>query len=404
VNACKDIPDTSGYEAAEGTVFHHFAAFCVEFGFDPEVFIGRKQTVPYTEYTEDGDRIDGDYVIEFNGEMADSMRKGLEFINDWQDEDTILFVEERVDLSPWLGADQFGTSDVGVVDPVARRILVFDWKYGRGVPVSPDWNDQLILYCLGVWNSYARKLFDDDPTDITIEIVIDQPRAPGGGGVWKTTMRRILKEGEEIIKDAEATDDPNAEFQAGEKQCRFCPLAKSEDGCRALDEFVEEMCGLDFDSLLEDDFDAIAADPEKMNPTNRALVLLNRKLIERWMDGLHDQVMRDHKRGLPTPLQKVVVGRKPARKVRANQMDRYEKILKKTLGEKAYQSKILTPTAAEEALGKRVFEPLLSRFLEKREGKPSLVPETDSRDAIPDVTDGFDEIDEGFDDNETALI
>lgn len=388
VAACEDLADESGFPAAEGTVFHHFMDLCLEFGFEPDVFIGSALLVDYRETQDDGRVIDGQWRIEFDGEMADHARAGLDFLESWQDDDTLVFYETRVDISPWLGADQFGTADVIMIDVKSRRMLVFDWKYGYE-PVSPVFNDQAICYGLGSWHTIAEKYFEGDASEITVEICIEQPRAPGGGGIWQTTMKRLLKEGKTLKDDADETHNPEAEFVAGHTQCKYCPRGKSKEGCGALDQFVAEMLELDYDSVMVDHEIEL---PENLSPEARSTVIINRKLIETWIDRLLSSAISDYKNDLPTPDLKMVAGRRSARKVRPDQEKRYEKVLKNLLDDDAFAKKLLTPAAAEKKLGKKVFDPLFSRFVLQDEGKPTLVPEKDSRTAIASDLAEYDDL------------
>ena len=179
VNAEKGLPDKAGREAAEGTLFHEFAALCVEFGFQPEDFGSG------TVYAVDGHR------IEFDEEMARSMHDGLDLINEIVEPGDTVLVEQRVDISAWCGPGQVGTCDVAIFK--RDHIFIFDWKYGKGIPVSPVKNDQIYLYCLGVWNDHGKAMFKNvDPNEIKVTFIIEQPRAPGGGGAWDTTMADVL--------------------------------------------------------------------------------------------------------------------------------------------------------------------------------------------------------------------
>lgn len=385
------LPDTSGFEAAEGTAFHHFAALCLEFWLEPEDFLGKRVHVPYTDFDEDGNQRDIEHVFEFDGEMADHMHAGLAFLRARMHKDCLVFVEKKVDLGPWCGPGQFGTSDCGIVDLTARRITVFDWKYGQGIPVSPVENDQAILYALGFWHSFARHEFDENPDDIEVDIFIEQPRAPGGGGMWTTTMRRLLKTGKKVKEEAEATQDPDAPRIAGDKQCRFCKRAAK--GCDALDEFLADSLGLRLDNLHNETEPETLTIRRHFTGEARSALLANRKLIERVLDGLHDEALRDALAGEAVPGLKAVLGRKPARKFRPSEMRRIEFILSNMLGDSvAYERSLLSPTAAEKKMGKRVFEAMLGEFVTQGSPKPSLVPVSDNRESIEPLDSRLDSL------------
>lgn len=384
-NAEADLEDSSGYEAAEGTVFHHFAALCVDLGFDPEDFYGRKLYADYTEYADDGHRVDGEWEIEFDGEMVDSMANGLLFLRERMEAPgVIVIVERKVDLSPWLGPNEFGTSDCIIIDVLARKITVFDWKYGM-IPVDPVKNDQGTLYGLGAWNTVAAALFDNDPSDIEVDIVIEQPRAQGGGGVWTTTMRRLLKEGEQIKLDAEATKGPDAPRTAG-SHCKYCKRRKP--GCDALDNFMIEMLDLDEDDLEM----GTVVIKRTVTDEKRSTLLKNKKMVTSWLDDLYNEALEEGKQGEVVPGMKVVLGRRPARKYRDSSNRRVEATLKSELGDDMWKKDLLTPSAAEKKLGKKRFEKLLAGCVTQGDPKPTLVPDTDKRDPVEPLESMLDDL------------
>lgn len=371
-------------EAAYGTCFHEYAAICLETGLDPYVFIDKPCD------TDMG-------TIYFDREMADSMLYGLDYVRDLAAAPGVqMYVEVEVDISPWVGfADDgspgFGTSDVFLIDVLNRRITVFDWKYGAGVPVSPKWNDQAILYFLGVWNTMAGALFNWEPDDIEVVIIIEQPRAPGGGGVWNTDVQTLLIEGEKIKLDALATEDPDAPCVPGTKQCSFCKAA-AHNTCKTRAEWLLQKFDLEMETAQE--LGEIGAKiplpkPKALTPEQRSLVLLNRSAIISWMDTLHQEAYADAEAGKPVPGMALFYGRSPGRKWKDEQ--KAIPMLEAEFGEKAYVKKYLSPAGVEETIGKRAFEN--SKF--KRAtlyGEPGIIlaPETHKGTRVPDRQARFD--------------
>lgn len=408
VRLSRGLPNTAGIEAAYGTVFHDFAADCLELGIDPQGFVGDRMLV---------DEEHG--WIEFDQEMADSMLNGLDIV--WAMADVPgakLIVEERVSLEDWVGEGEFGTTDAAIIDPLNWRLVVFDWKYGQGVPVSPERNDQAMLYALGTWTTFAASMFEEylreqahessvifDPNspwedDIEVIIMIEQPRAPGGGGTWRTTMGELLAEGQKIRRDAKRTEDPNAPFKPGVKQCQFC-LAAKFNKCKARAEMVLDAAGLDFDDLDNADLTgAPLAIPEirSLTPEQRTQVLLHRKLIEKFLEDLHTEAYQDAQAARPVPGMKLVAGRNPPRKWKDE--FKAEVMLEHDFAHKAYTKKILSPTAVEDKIGKRTYKDRYSRMVDTGEAKPILVPADDKRDPLPDITSDFD----GLVDDDEAMV
>lgn len=379
----RGLPDTAGIEAALGTVFHEYAAVCLETGLDPFVFIGAE--------CDTGSKFG---VLKFDREMANNMLAGLDYVRDIAAQPgVLLFVEVSVDISPWVGHDEdgnpgFGTSDVILVDVAGRRIIIFDWKYGAGVPISPIENDQAILYGLGAWESIAGALFDWDPEGVEVELVIEQPRAPGGGGNWPTDMAYMLREGDRIRMDSVATEDPDAPCVPGAKQCGFCKAAH-HNTCVTRKDWMLAVFDTSDDEIEE--YREIGADlplpkPKAMSPEHRSYVLQNRPMIEKWFEDLHAEAYDDAMKGRPCPDMKLVYGRAPAREWRDHKA---ETLLKNRFGEQAYQPKKLrSPAMIEEEMGKKAFkESPLSRHVFQGDPKPILVPESDKRDPVPDLQD-----------------
>ena len=370
------LPDVAGIEAAIGSCFHEYTALALEFGIPPHHFIG-------AEY------VDPDHgVILYDQEMADNALYGLDYLADLAaPDDAIVLVERRVDLSGVLGENQFGTSDVCVIIPSLSRLVVFDWKYGKGEPVSPILNDQLMLYAIGCWDTHGWKYLDADKT--TVDLIIEQPRAPGGGGVWSIPMTELLQQAEEFAVAAKATLEPEPPAIPGPVQCKYCAAAKFN----ACQEFIENTLNM-FDLSMEEavEFAELEAPPPMPDvsvlPSEvRSWLILHGKVFTRWLDQLHADAYDDAVKGRPVPNMKLVDGR-------ANRdwkdPDKAAIALKRTLGEQAYVSKMVSPAQAQDLVGKKAFAQKFEKYQEWGERKPILVPETDKRDAIASVVERFD--------------
>lgn len=341
------------------------------------------------------------HSVAFVEEMVENMLAGLDFIDSLITEDAIVLVEQRVKIEPWtLEPGGFGTSDVCIIYPKRRKMVVFDWKYGK-VAVSPIENDQEILYALGCWESFAGELFDWDPTDIEVELIIWQPRVPGGGGSWTTTMEWLLAEGNQIRIDAAATYDPDAPRIAGQKQCHYC---KFQAECPERAAYNLALFGArfeDIDEAIEWGVELDLADPTEWTPERRSYVWLHRKSFTRWLDVLHDAIMLDAAAGKETPLIKVVPGNAGKRKVKPEHEKAYREYLIATLGEKVAMkpAEPITPAVAEKKLGKARFREDLSAYITQADPKPMLVPITDTREALPSKMIHFDDIAEEDEDD-----
>jgi hypothetical protein len=385
--AQKGRPDDAGFEAAEGTVFHEWAEICLKFDLEPHhIVIGTETTV------EAGGK---SYTIAYDEKMRDSMYEGLAFIREAMklDPDAILYVEKKVNLEPWCGPKQFGTTDVCIVCPNLKLIIVFDWKYG-GIPVYPEGNSQAGLYTLGSWVSYAGKHFDFDPHGVKVHIHIEQPRAPGGGGDWHTTMSDLLAWGEDVRIKADLTRQPNAPRTAGEKQCRYCKARKPSAGKPACATYLAhklDLFGMKFEDLdtgFENGTPPVLPEIDELTPERLSYIYLNRASLMKFLEELHEIILDNHDRGRPTPLLKVVSGRGGARKPKASAAKAFEYTAKAWLGDAAYtKPTLLSAPKIEELVGKKAFKESFAKFVTAEPPGRSLVVIQDARDAHVPVAD-----------------
>lgn len=128
-----------------------------------------------------------------------------------------IYIEERFKLND----DMFGTNDAIVIDELNAEIKVFDLKYGVGVAVEAEENEQLMYYALGALKRFDphRRIFQK------VTICIVQPRCHHEAGPirkWETTAERIYMFETILLLAAAGTRIKDAPLSAG-KHCRFCP-------------------------------------------------------------------------------------------------------------------------------------------------------------------------------------
>lgn len=378
-------PDSAGLEAAIGTVFHHFAAICLEEGREPEEFIGEAHEV-------DVPGKDGKPIrtrIEFDEEMAEAMHAGLDALRDeMADPSARMYVEKRVPLTSWLGEKAFGTADAIIVLPSPKRMIVFDWKYGRGVPVAPEENKQGLLYALGAWTAYAPEEFKSAPETVEVEIWIEQPRCPGGGGCWSTTGDKLLEWGEFFREAAAATRAPEPAYNPGEDTCKWC---SAKTRCEARAQFLLELVNADYDELADE-----ATFGENTGPISKEMrtkILLNKKMIEQWLERLHADAISELMLGKPVPGLKLVPGRRGPRHIPVEVQPEAMEVAEEVFGDAVFQRKLLPVSKLEKMLGKENFDRAFGHWVKQNPPKPILVPEDDKREAIAPASSLFDDDD-----------
>src|SRR5690606_19729841 len=117
--------------------------------------------------------------------------------------------------------------------------------------------------------------------------------------VWETTVGELQAFGREIKADLTKVFDPEAPFNPGEKQCRFC---KVRARCRAKHDFVHAQTALEFD------------DEDKL-PDPRFLTLdemvtswkLHPLFVQHYKD-INDELLQVLKAGEAHPEVKLVTG------------------------------------------------------------------------------------------------
>lgn len=365
IQANEGLPNESSEAAAEGTMAHEISDLCLTLGFEPWDFIGKQFEVEGFTFT-------------WNDEDADLLAPGIEFTRSLPG---VFHGEHRVDLSHWLGPDQAGTLDRGVITP--DEIIIIDLKWGRGIPVSPVRNKQLRIYALGFWHRYCR---DTHGPETKVRIIIDQPRCSGGGGEWVTTVAELLEFGEEARAAVARNLAPQRTRTATYEGCLWCRAKEYAPGCSTYEAFNLALVSSKFDDLDDDEPPKLPYASE-ITPERRAYLLQHRAMFEDWIERLEGQALDDALAGRDCGGLKAVEGRKGRDKWADEKAADAE--LAGRLGEKRFTKKLITPTQAGKALGKAVKLP--EELIVRGTKKPILAPVEDERPPIVTAQSKFDE-------------
>ena len=140
-------------------------------------------------------------------------------------------VEEQVSLEDlWLGEPTpeplYGTVDFGALTMDRRTIVVLDFKYGKGVPVSPVNNPQLMFYALGVYFRLCGTVSSEVLGKLAyVKMGIYAPRQGDTEPRWWTVdFVDLLDWGNEVLKPTVElihAQPPETAFKTG-AHCRFC--------------------------------------------------------------------------------------------------------------------------------------------------------------------------------------
>lgn len=358
-------PDTTSVYAEEGSAAHYLAELALLSDESCDFFVG----TTFTEYPEHPVTTE---MAEYVQEYVDLVRhlSGRVMIP------RILFVEVRVDFSPWV-PEGFGTSDAVVIDEEEGICTIVDLKYGQGVRVDAEENTQALLYALGVYNDFSF-LYEFS----TIRMIIVQPRKDHISE-WVISVDELLERGEWLKERALLTLQPDAPLTPSEKACRFC---KAKGECRALAEFSLSHAVEGFE-IIENDMEV--KDPNRLSNRELSVILNHVDTISTWVKAIEAGAIHKAESGENIPGYKLVRGR-------ANRKWRDEetalRMIKNARGVKVSDLttlKLFTPTQAEKVLGKN--HRIIQDLVIKPEGRLTLAPETDKRPAITvDPSEGFD--------------
>lgn len=350
------FPDEQSPYAAEGTVAHDLAESILRHKLE-----GKKAP-----------KLD-----DYSTEMIEAVNRYVDICEEKVNEararssDAEAMIEARLDFSRWV-PDGFGTGDMVIV---ADGILeVIDLKYGKGVPVSAVENTQMRLYALG---AYDINEFLYDVKSVRMTIV--QPRLDSVS-TDEMALEKLLDWGEEIKPIAQRAFNGEGECTP----CDYCNFCKARHTCRALsntclDTFYKN--GGKLNQLLTD--------------SEVSDILAMKDLITKWIKGVYDFAYEKALSGEKQwPGYKLVEG--TSRRTITD-----PEAAAKTLLDNGYKEEdIFKPrelegiTNLQKVLGKKGVTEYLEAYIDKPEGKPTLVPDSDKRPAINTVETMMNEFDD----------
>ena len=347
-----EMEDTTSSYAEEGTAAHALCEWKVRKATEEDFNEPRPESEYYDTTMEDCSEEYKNYI--------------LEMLN--KSKSPNIFIEQRLDFSDWV-PQGFGTGDCLIISEGELNII--DFKYGKGVEVSAVDNSQLKCYALG-----AYALFSDLYDIETITLTIFQPRI-NHIDTWSCDLKHLLDWAEEVLKPtAELAIKGEGELKAGD-HCRFC---KAKTLCRKRAEYNLSLARYDF------------AMPDELTDAEIEDVLDKASNFKNWIGDIEEYALNQGLSGHKWERYKVVEGRSN-RKFR--DPDRVAELILAEGKEPYRPQELKTLTDIEKMLGKKHFSEVLGAFVEKPQGKPTLVPRTDKRDEyIPKNTAAEDFADE----------
>ena len=346
---CENYEDKGSDYAAEGTDAHALCEFRLKQALGIPVDDPIENLSWYNEEMEECAQGYAAYVVE----LLETAKQTCS--------DPVVMIEQRVNFSRWVKGG-FGTADCIVIADGIMNIC--DYKHGKGVEVSAVGNPQMRLYALG-----ALEIFDDIYDIEEIRMTIYQPRK-SNISVDSMAKDDLLRWADtELYEKAEMAYSGQGEFHCGD-WCRFCK-AKAE--CRERAEANLALARYDFEApaLLED--------------SEIAEILGKVDALITWASDVKEYALQQSISGKEWSGWKLVEGRSNRRYT----SDAAVAAAVESVGLDPYERKVMGVTAMQKMLGKSRFEELLAPYIEKPQGKPTLVPESDKRPAMNTAKNDF---------------
>ena len=242
---CKSVPEQSSKYAEEGTLFHSVMEYILKSKLGEQVTNKwiRMYIDTYSTIALEKEAID---------EMVDCVQGAIEWFNLNFVNATQIIAETRLPM--YYSDRDYGTADVIVL--FDDRLVIVDWKYGKGVNVSPNNNPQLISYAVS-----ALKYLSSQHIDIRnfkeIETIIYQPRIYTGETVksYKYTMQELVQQSKiikgtvdkvyELYSKPKNSKIVKENLSASDEACKFCPAkmickAYAKQGTELLGDLISE--------------------------------------------------------------------------------------------------------------------------------------------------------------------
>lgn len=268
--------------------------------------------------------------------------------------DALFKIEQKLDFSEWV-PEGFGTGDFVIIADGTMEIC--DLKYGKGVPVSAIGNKQMRLYALGAIAEFSF-LYDIE----NVKMTIIQPRLDSIS-TDEISAEELLEWAVDVLKPtAKLAFKGEGEFCAGD-HCGFC---RAKAVCKARADKNMELAQYDFQ------------EPTTLDNDDIACILGRADELVKWAKDVQEFALQQALQGEEFTGWKVVEGRSNRK---WTDEDKIGEIL---LGQGFLESMIYTKkltgiTNMESAIGKKEVIRLLGDYIEKPQGKPVLVAESDKR-------------------------
>jgi CRISPR/Cas system-associated exonuclease Cas4 (RecB family) len=191
-------PKPSSKYADEGTLLHNIISEVLETNKAPIEFLG-------TKYND---------VVFTKELLEDKLFPALDLLDEIDPKKEMEYATEtRVGFGDYL-PDVFGSTDL--LGRLGSRAIVLDWKFGDGVTVTAEENEQLMFYAAAAMRTKESQWVFEGVTEI--ECIIIQPPEIRR---WVTTPERIKAFENQLKMAVQIAQKPDAPLSHGD-HCRWC--------------------------------------------------------------------------------------------------------------------------------------------------------------------------------------
>ncbi|WAX07866.1 hypothetical protein BK687P6_00001 [Bacteroides phage BK687P6] len=336
----------SSVYAEEGTLAHEIAEYALT----------QYLNILYDPITDEELPIKDEHLKNplFSIDMANYIRDYCKFVisevyeMDRADGPCKMFLERRVDITDYA-PDSFGSVDVTLES--YHTIHIIDLKYGAGVKVTADHNEQMMLYALGTLKAAMS------PNISKIRMTIAQVRLDHYD-TFEMSKGELLDWAEKVLKPAAKAAIQGKGKQVIGSWCGFCP--------------VKAQCRAQRDAILAD-FDE---KPEPLLLSDEEVTDLIGKIdtYKSWIESVNKYVYDRAIQGYKWEGYKLVAGR--TSRVIKDEAKIRQALLNEFLEDEVLNIKLKGIGDLEKLLGKKVFSARFGDAIESRPGAPKLVPES----------------------------
>lgn len=265
-----------------------------------------------------------------------------------QDGSNKMYLERRVDITDFAPGS-FGSVDVTLVSD--KTIHIIDLKYGAGVKVYADMNEQMLMYALGTLKSMETDHIEK------IRVTIAQVRLDHYD-TFEMSKKDLLAWAEKVLKPAAKAAIQGEGKQVIGSWCGFCP--------------VKAQCRAQRDAILAD-FDE---KPEPLLLSDEEIVDLIGKIdtYKSWIESVNKYVYDRAIQGHKWEGYKLVAGR--TSRVIKDEAKIRQALLNEFLEDEVLNIKLKGIGDLEKLVGKKVFSARFGDAIESQPGAPKLVPES----------------------------